>query len=66
MNLCCGYGKEATSGFDCLMVPGAVTSKTPAAQAKSNICGRMGLKVTTTAAGMPTSASVCCASRPDG
>ncbi len=60
--LCCSYGTAAssTSGFDCVHIPGAVTNAAvgPGVPAKSNICGKTSLQVTTTAGA--NNGVVCC------
>jgi hypothetical protein len=58
-DVCCNYGTDGkkTSGFDCLMIPGAVKATTNSIAVAVTQCGGLGGLVTATGT---ASVTICC------
>lgn len=60
---CCAYGLDGmgNGGYDCLMIPGAMTNMAAGTPLPPSQCGGMnGLAVTPAGATAPAAATICC------
>ncbi len=60
-SICCGYGSKGTktTGYDCIMIPGASKATAMKNPAPNSICGNGKGLINTTIAAMKISTTVC-------